>query len=398
MAGVFFDKHAGASVRARLIAVALCASLPAGALAASSALEPPTAAASKAKKKKKRQKKKRLAQRAARKAACGPELGTLYPSAPGADRYTMVIRINRMSDIEAYAHSDEASGGLRPRLRDRDIFLINTRFQDSTPESEAKIAAELRQKFPCNRIFALNGLSSNPSNLTGYMFSLVGSPQVSAVLLDWEQIDWNTARSTDPGLPPWVDPFNPMLKRLKGRLAALANTVIGSGSGQQIGLVPFARDDWNLGIMARMIDRQSGRIVAGRRGLQSSQTQKSCQSGAGAGLRATIKNLFTQYKKANFKKIKPKGKNKNKRPRFKKLKPKTQKLNLGVQVSFTSNPDPTATDPVRSVDPSKAADCTLGAITQKAGAILYWARPQDMDALFADPRICALRPSAAGIC
>src|SRR5215207_7972870 len=161
MAGASFDKHAGASQCAKLIAVALCASVAAGALAASSALEPPIAGASKTKKKKKRQKKKRLAQRAARKAACAPELGTLYPSAPGADRYTMVIRINAFSDIGAYANSDEASGGLRPRLRDRDVFLINTRFRDSTPESEQKIAAKLRQEFPCNRIFALNGLSTN---------------------------------------------------------------------------------------------------------------------------------------------------------------------------------------------------------------------------------------------
>ena len=40
----------------------------------------------------------------------------------------------------------------------------------------------------------------------------------------------------------------------------------------------------------------------------------------------------------------------------------------------------------------------FNAIFQKAGAILYWAWPQDMDALFADPRVCAMRPSQIGIC
>jgi hypothetical protein len=377
----------------RLTAVALAALLALGAVTVCAAAIAPAAGAAKAKKK--GGKKKRLAKKSA-SPACGPQLDTLYPTAPQADRFTMVIRINRFNDIETYANSDEASGGLRPRIRDRDIFLINTRFQDTDAATEEKIATELRKQFPCNRIFALNGLSSNPGNTTGYMFSLVGAPQVSGVLLDWEQIDWNTARSTDPGLKPWADAFNPMMKRLKGRLALLANGINGAGSGQQLGLVPFARDDWNLGMMARTIDRQSSRVVAGRRGLQSSQTQKSCQTGAGTGMRTTVKGLFTQYKGANFRKIKPKKK--GAKPRYMRLKPKTQKLNLGVQVSFTSTPTPGHSDPVKSVGPSQAADCTVNAIYQKAGAILYWARPQDMDALFADPRVCALRPSQIGIC
>jgi hypothetical protein len=375
----------------RLTTVAIATLLSLG-VAFSSGAAAPTADAAKVNKS---TKKKRLAKKSA-PAACGPQLDTLYPTAPQADRFTMVIRINRFNDIETYANSDEATGGLRPRLRDRDVFLINTRFQDTDDATEQKIAAELRRQFPCNRIFALNGLSTNPGNTTGYMFSLVGAPQVSGVLLDWEQIDWNNARSTDPGLSPWEDAFNPMLKRLKGRLALLANGITGAGSGQQLGLVPFARDDWNLGMMARTVDRQSTRVVAGRRGLQSSQTQKSCQTGAGTGMRTTVKSLFTQYKNANFRKIKPKKK--GAKPTFKRLKPKTQKLNLGVQVSFTSTPVSGAPDPVKSVGPSQAADCTVNAIFQKAGAILYWARPQDMDALFADPRVCALRPSQVGIC
>jgi hypothetical protein len=376
----------------RLTTLALAALLALGAVALYAATAAPGAGAAKAKGKS----KKRAAKKAAAKDACGPNLDTLYPTAPMADRFTMVIRINRFNDIETYANSDEATGGLRPRIRDRDIFLINTRFDDSDPATEQKIATELRQQFPCNRIFALNGLSTNPANTTGYMFSLVGAPQVSGVLLDWEQIDWNTARSTDRGLPPWEDAFNPMLKRLKGRLALLANGINGAGSQQRLGLVPFARDDWNLGMMARTIDRQSARVVPGRRGIQSSQTQKSCQTGSGGGMRSTVKGLFTQYKRANFKKIKPKKK--GAKPTYKRLKPKTQKLNLGVQVSFTATPTPGAPDPVKSVGPSQAAECTVNAIYQKAGAILYWARPQDMDALFADPRVCALRPSQIGIC
>jgi len=322
-------------------------------------------------------------------------MGTLYPRAPGTDRFTMVIRINTLKDIEVYANSDEYSGGLKPRIRDRDIFLVNTRFKDTDAATEQTIATRLRKNFPCNRIWALNGLAFNAYS-EGYMFSLLNAPEVQALLVDWEKLDWDVARASDPGTPAWVDtPFYSMLKRLKGRLSVLANTVAASGTGKRIGLVPFARTDWNLGIMARTIDRQAARIAPRGRGFQSSQTQKSCQSGGGLGMQSTMKALFTQYKKANFKKVK---RRKGKKPRFKRLKPRTQKLNLGVQISFTSTPNPGHRDPVKSVGVSRAAQCTSYALFQKAGAILYWARPQDMDALFADPTICALRPSPFGVC
>jgi hypothetical protein len=381
MAGFAFDTQRGTHPRARRWAAAASSALLLAALGALA----PSADAVKAKK-------------GAKKAACATP-ATLYPNAIGADRYTMVFRINTPEDVDTYANPDETAGGLRPRVLDRDIFLINTRFKNSDAATEQEIATKLGQAFPCNRIFALNGLSFNPAS-EGYMFSLLQAPQVSAILLDWEKLDWDVARASDPGTPAWVDPFNPMLKRLKGRVAALANTIIAdpAAGAKRIGIVPFARADWNLGLMARVVDRQSGRIVSGRRGFQSSQTQKACQTGGGAGLAANIKTVFRQYKKANFKKIKRKGKGRNRKPRFKKLKPKTNKFNLGVQISFTATPDPTASDPVRSVDPSKAADCTARAVNQKAGAILYWARPSDVDALLAQPAVCALRPSPSGVC
>ena len=326
---------------------------------------------------------------------CGADVRTLYPQAPGADRFTMVIRINTLKDIEIYANSDEYSGGLKPRIRDRDIFLINTRFKDTDAATEQAIATRLRKNFPCNRIYALNGLAYSAYS-EGYMFSLLNAPEVSALLVDWEKLDWDVARASDAGTPAWVDsPFYSMLRRLKGRLSVLAKTVAASGTGKRIGLVPFARSDWNLGIMARTIDRQAARIAPRSRGFQSSQTQKSCQSGGGTGMQSTMKTLFTQYKQANFKKVK---RGKGKKPRMKRLKPRTQKLNLGVQISFTSSPNPGHPDPVKSVGVSTAAQCTAYALYQKAGAILYWARPQDMDALFANSTICALRPSPFGVC
>jgi hypothetical protein len=392
MAGVAFHSPGSAPRRAnRISLVALAALLALAAALTTTGLGTPEAAAATKKHKKHRQGKARTA---ATKAQCGSELQTLYPLAPGADRFTMIIRINSIEDVNSW--SDLAPGGLKQRVRDRDVFLINTRFSGSTAETEQQIATKLRKNFPCNRIFALNGLSYDAFS-EGYMFALINAPEVNALLIDWEKLDWEASRETSPTTPPWVDtPFTAMLKRLKGRLAVLASTVLANGGGKQIGLVPFARADWNLGLMARTIDNQARRITPTGRGFQSSQTQKTCQAGGGAGLAGTIKGLFTQYKQANFKKIKPKRK--GAKPKFKRLKPKTSKLNLGVQISFTSTPDPTHSDPVKSVDPTKAADCTSLAIFQKAGAILYWARPQDVAALLADPRVCALRPSPTGIC
>jgi hypothetical protein len=391
MAGVALQSPPGASQRARLRSLAaLAAALSLAGTLAATAVGPPDAAGAQ----KKQTKRKARTAAAKSQTACVGELQTLYPLAPGAERFTMVIRINTIEDVNSW--SDLGSGGLKPRVRDRDIFLINTRFQGSTAETEQRIATRLRQNFPCNRIFALNGLSYDAFS-EGYMFALINAPQVSALLIDWEKLDWDAARETAPTLPAWVDtPFTAMLKRLKGRLAVLASTILANGGGKRIGLVPFARADWNLGLIARTIDNQARKIAPGGRGFQSSQTQKTCQTGGGAGLAGTIKGLFTQYKQANFKKVKPKRK--GARPRFKRLKPKTQKLNLGVQISFTSTPDPTHRDPVKSVDISKAAECTSLAVFQKAGAILYWARPQDMAVLFTDPRMCALRPSPTGVC
>jgi hypothetical protein len=392
MAGVVSHTDAGRSRGSRRAALALAALLALATLILAADRAPDAAAA-----------QKKIARKAATKAACASIPPTLYPSTPGIapeDRYTMIFRVNTTKDVETFADPDEANGGLKPRIKDRDIFLINTR--NSSDEAEMQeIATKLRQSFPCNRILALNGISFNPSS-TGYLFRLIDAPQVSALLMDWEKGDWDTARALEPGLSAWVDAFNSMLPVFASRLAAtrIALASVAGRSDKSFGAVPFARADWNLGAMARVIQRQNSKLVPFRQGFQSVQTQKSCQTGGAAGMAAQIKFLFTQYKKANFKKIKRKGKKKGKKrkPKFKKVNPKLDRGNLGVQVSFSATPNPASPKPANSVDPSVAAQCTVAAVNGTAGAILYWARPSDLDALFADPGVCALRPSPSGIC
>jgi hypothetical protein len=394
MAGVAPHKRRSASRRpGRAAALGVGALLALVGLILAGALAPTAGAA-----------QKKLATKSARKAACASIPSTLYPSDPAIapeDRFTMIFRVNSDNDVDTFASQLEANGGLKPRIKDRDIFLINTR-NGNDEGAEQEIATRLRQNFPCNRIFALNGESLNPTS-NGYLFRLIDDPDVSALLMDWEKMDWDVARASEPGLAPWVDPFAQMLPIFASRLAALRISLSSPGRSDKLfGAVPFARADWNLGAMARVIQRQNSQLAIGRQGFQSVQTQKSCQTGGPAGMASQIKLLFTQYKKANFKKIKRKGKGKKsgkkRRPRFKKVKPKLDRGNLGVQISFTATPNPASPDPVKSVGPSTAAQCTVAAVNATAGAILFWARPSDLDALFADPAVCALRPSPSGIC
>jgi hypothetical protein len=394
MAGITFDTNGGAPRRARFIALALAGLIALAAVAMVATVEPPSAHAAKTKKKKK---KGAGARTSARASACSGNPDTLYPYgvAPPSN-FTMILRVNTLNDVKTFTQTDESKGGLQPRIQDRDIFLINTRFAAGDADTEQQIATQLRAAFPCNRIFSLNGVSLNP-NASSYLFSLVNAPEVSAYLVDWEKADWDIARANEPGLPAWVDTFTPMLARLTSRLGALRGAL--SGSGKPFGVVPFFRTDWDFGQIERTVQRQNSLVAANRQGFQSVQTQKSCQTGGPAGLAGQIKTLFTQYKKANFRKIKKKKGSKSKpRRKFKRVKPKLSRGFLGAQISFTATPDPSAPDPVKSVPVSTAAACTIAAVNGTQGAILYWARPSDVKALLADPNVCALRPSPTGVC
>lgn len=404
MAGVVFDTHVGAHRRARFIALALAAVMTLAAVALVTSVEPPGAVAAKSKAKKKHKAKRHKkkgpgANATAKKSACSTNPDTLYPFgvAPPSN-FTMILRVNTLNDVKTYTSTDETKGGLQPRIQDRDIFLINTRFAANDADTEQQIATQLRATFPCNRIFALNGVSVNSSSQS-YLYSLVNAPEVNAYLMDWEKMDWDQARAAEPGLPPWVDSFSAMLPRLNSRLAALRGALAASG-GKPFGVVPFFRTDWDFGQIERTVQRQNSLVVGNRQGFQSVQTQKSCQTGGPAGLMGQIKTIFTQYKRANFRhpKKKKKGAKSSKKRKSKVIKPKLSRGFLGAQISFTATPDPSSSDPVKSVPVSTAAACTIAAVNGTQGAILYWARPSDIKALLSDPNICPLRPSPSGVC
>ena len=139
----------------------------------------------------------------------------------------MLIRINTKGNVKTWT---KPGGGLASRVRPRDIFVINTRFEGTdsfpevTPTVSARLATRLHRAFPCNRIIALNGMSFDPTK-PGYAFSLIDHPSVFALLTDSEQGDWEAGRHTDPGRPRWADNFELALPLIQGWNQDVASTV-----------------------------------------------------------------------------------------------------------------------------------------------------------------------------
>jgi hypothetical protein len=307
---------------------------------------------------------------------CVPQIQKLSPKGGAAERYTLLLRINKESNVDEYAGSGGSVGGLRNRIRDHDIFVVNTRFKGGTPEEHDAIVARLRQRFPCNRIFALNGLGADPSQ-PGYIYALIDAG-LSAVLLDWERFDWDQAREISPSMPPWTEGFNATRKRIGQRVSL----VLPAGKA---GVVPAYYSHWDYGLIGRTIDRRSN--AAGRGlGFQPVQTQGACAAG-GRAFKALTGRLLLQYKP------KPRKTKKGKR---KKVKPRANVRNLGLEVSFSTTPDPDESIPLRSVSVGLASKCTKAGLKRGGGAFLYWATPESVGALLDKRRICVLRPPPGG--
>ena len=101
---------------------------------------------------------------AAKKAnGCEPWPAGLSPSGgPAPQRFTMLIRINQQANVDTYSNFDPATGGLGGYIRQQDVFVINTRYETTTPAVASQLATNLRAAFPCNRIIALNGMKLRP--------------------------------------------------------------------------------------------------------------------------------------------------------------------------------------------------------------------------------------------
>jgi len=326
---------------------------------------------------------------------CATPMKTVVPAKAkrAVKRYTLLIRINDVKNFSAYNNSNPGTGGLRERLRDRDIFVINTRKKKTTPREWVALADRLRRKFPCNRIIALNGLASNPK-WPGYMYALSHYPGLWGLAIDWEGEDWEQARNQDPSLPPWTTAFGPTRKRI-GRwltdLGAVSSEELGE-PGRRTGVVPAYHSRWNYGLIAKTADRRNTARKKGRRGFQAVQTQGYCVAEGPDAFRHVASRLYQQYRPPpRIKKIRNKKGEVVKTIRL--PRPGRAKVaNLAMEISFSNTPDPSDPLPVASLTPGAASKCTIAALKRRIGAFLYWAHDDSMRALLKTPRICRLRP------
>jgi len=327
--------------------------------------------------------------------ACPTSLSNLSPKGKPSKRYTMLLRVNKVTNVTEYANSDPATGGLQPRIRTRDIFVINTRFDGSTPAEWVQIADALRASFPCNRIVALNGLAPDPTQ-PGYSGALADYPGLWALSIDWEQDDWNRGRKQNPGIPGWTNSFRMSLGRIGKRLSRLgAASIEGTGSpGRRAGVVPAYYSAWDYGLIARTTDRRNARRKKGRRGFQVVQTQGYCLDSGPGAFHAITDRLFEQYRpKPRVKKKKINGKLR----KFKVKVPPRGLLNtLALEISFSNTPDPSDPRPVASLPPGAAGKCTRLSLKRGGSAYLYWAHPDSIRALLNTKHVCPLRPSQDG--
>lgn len=328
---------------------------------------------------------------------CGPQPSGLSPKGSAATRFTMLIRINQQVNVDTWVNFNSASGGLGGHVRPQDIFVINTRHEDSDPALAAQLATNLRTAFPCNRIIALNGLGLNPA-VAGYAFTLLDHPSVYSLMSDFEPDDWNQGRSSDAGRPPWNYNFKVAFKRVKqwdGRLAGTL-TANGSGAGKRSGLVPIDHSGWNYGQIAQDLDKKNRRLGGRHLGPLSVQTQDYCANGGASSFDARAASLFDQYRYRLIRKtVKRKGKKRKITIRRKiKKRARPDLNNLSLQISFSNTPNPNSSMAITKTSAKTAAACTRSALKRGGGAFFYFAAPDSMRVLFEQPEIASLRPSA----
>jgi hypothetical protein len=273
-----------------------------------------------------------------------------------AARFTMLIRINKPSNVGSYARLQDTYG----QLRRRDVFVVNTRWKGTSAPLQDAILSRLHDSFPCNRVIALNGLGADPRR-PGYALNLTDSGQPWAVLLDWEREDWAHARATDHKMSRWKQGFGRSIHRLGSWIGRVAHGIRAADAGiQKVGAAPGLFGDWRYGRIARMLDRRNRRFGHRRGGIQVVGTQAACMKRRGdlEGMRRIARRLSHDYHRHHRK-----------------------RRNLAVEISFSDHGRTKRHLPIRAVNESRAASCLRAALAGGAGAVLFWASPESMRAL-----------------
>jgi hypothetical protein len=298
-------------------------------------------------------------------ALCRPNLDPhLTPPGGGPNAYTMALRVNQASDV------DEIESALADRILPRDVFVINTEYPNSKPDDWQESLERVSEKFRCNRIVTLTGLSPDPQK-PGYEYALVDQPELDAVLVDWEPDTWETARQGH-----WTTGQAANENRITSELGALSKRL--ADSRIRMGLVPDYLPAWDYGPFGRVVAEQNYSIDPIHLGYQIVQTQPNCGTPAAAGpeIPGVTDRLISQYKGVVGLSLRVNG------PKDEPPDITSDLLNhLGFEIAFDESPNRHASEAVERVGPEQAATCTQEILKAGGAGVLYWADADSMKAM-----------------
>jgi hypothetical protein len=310
-------------------------------------------------------------------ALCRPNIAPhLTPPGGGRNAFTMGIRVNRAADV------DEIESAIGDRILPRDIFVINTEFPHSKPSDWEASLERVSEKFRCNRIVTLTGLSPDPTR-PGYEYALVDRPELDAVLVDWEPDTWETARQGH-----WTTDQAANENRIASELGALSHRL--ADSSVRMGLVPDYVPRWDYGPFGRVVAEQNYSLDPIHRGYQIVQTQPNCgdPNAAGPLIPGVTHQLISQYRGIVGLSLRVHG------PKGEPPDVTSDLLNhLGFEVAFDESPNPKASEPVERIGPEQAAGCTQQILREGGAGVLYWASPDSIKAMLESRAGLTLRPA-----
>ena len=291
--------------------------------------------------------------------------------------FTMGIRVNKSDEVS------DLDGEIGDRIEERDVFVINTEFAGSSPSEWDDTLTELKDKFPCNRVAALNGLGTD-SQKPGYMKALAGESELDAILLDWEPDTYERA-----GHGNWSSELEANLPRIRAQMRELASEL--KDAKTRMGLVPDYLPPWDYGMVARELALANYALDPGHHGYQVVQTQPNCDDPGAVGplIAAAAEEVRREYRPLFGYAATARG--------WTNVPGNSSLIerHLGFEVAFSTSPNPNASEPVERIGPEEAARCSQEIVEGGDGAILYWADPSALKAMLDTETGKGLRPSGS---
>jgi hypothetical protein len=306
---------------------------------------------------------------------CDPDaLLDLAPTGPRPSDFTVGVRVQRQEDV------DNLAAAVGNRIKPRDVFVIDTEHPNSNTKQWEATLERVHEKFPCNRIMDLVGLSPKPDG-PSYQFALAGNSELDAMLVDYELLSWNGT-----GRGRWTPSPERNLTRMRAQFDQIAARL--KGTDTRIGLAPQFLPAWDYGRIAALVAASNIALNPIHRGYQVIQTQENCgkPDGPGPPIPRLTPHLLTQYRAAIGSRLPVAD---GSRVLF------TRDLlqHVGFEIAFSVKPNPRGSDAEARLGPPQAAACTRQILNAGGASILYWASPAAIAALFDTPTGRSLRPA-----